>query len=422
MSACGCKKKPSPIQPISRPLVKARRTFPEKSDYYVDLCSIYGCELLMKADKDDEWVVYLQASNDRLDFEDDSIIKEALEKEKEYFLEHGVISWDHAHRTQLNPEFIVGEPLDVKFTGDTTWTKIRLYPDNEHARHLQKLARSKSSRIKGSVGGRILDWKYGAKEGKTARIITKVRWNELALTHKPANGTLMAMSMDPGDTPFSEFKKSFSMYRADGIALSKKLEREGMGYVEKGTTSKLCHNCAFYEGGEHECELFDAMSKTLPSLFDLDPQVEAEGYCNYHHDIEEGRNTHDYFKDVLSKAMFNIGFNTHGEMEEAHNRLRGSGWNILGRTGSEIKMGKALMAGANTDSAGKTGGGALVPESMDAKKRRNVLYATLSKMNAGLIKTPGELKKHMESVGLPLDALEREIENGIYPQSGGMNR
>lgn len=158
-------------------------------------------EVLIKgAEEEGKWIVYLQASNEGEDRDGEVMESAALKKAREYFLQYGVLSWDHQHKLTKHPEFIIGEPLDVKFTEDRqTFAKGFLYQENKVAQGVWGNIRSNARRLGASVGGGILKKSNGGKN------ISEVVWDEIALTHKPVNaGTLGNVSL----VPFKAFMKA----------------------------------------------------------------------------------------------------------------------------------------------------------------------------------------------------------------------
>lgn len=145
-----------------------------------------------------KWIVYLQASNEMADQDGENIKMDALKKASDYYLSHGVISWDHKHKQTHDPGFIIGEPLDVKFTPDgETLVKGFLYQQNEIAKSLWGNISSGAQKLGASVGGGILK--------KSKGTISQVIWDETAITHKPVNaGTLGNVQL----VPFMEFAKA----------------------------------------------------------------------------------------------------------------------------------------------------------------------------------------------------------------------
>lgn len=158
-------------------------------------------QVLIKGQEENgEWIVYIEASNEMKDQDGETLDVSALKKAKDYFLNNGVISWDHQHKITRDPKYIIGEPMDVRFTDDNrTLVKARLYKENEIAQNLWKNIQSGAKKLGASVGGGILQ--------KAKDRIKQVVWNETAITHKPVNsGTMSGVSM----VPFSEFAKALT--------------------------------------------------------------------------------------------------------------------------------------------------------------------------------------------------------------------
>ena len=145
--------------------------------------------ILFKADKktdEDDWIIYIEASNENMDQEQETIMQKALKGASEYFLSHGVISWDHKHKIKDDPQYIIGEPLQAGFTkSKKTIVKARLYKDVDRAKGVWQAICSKSTRFGASVGGYTL-----SKNMKTG-VIDEVFWDELAITNKPVNDDTM---------------------------------------------------------------------------------------------------------------------------------------------------------------------------------------------------------------------------------------
>lgn len=173
-------------------------------------------EVLIKGvEEEGKWVVYLEASNELQDQDGEVVDMNALQKAADYFLSHGVLSWDHKHKQTNDPGFIIGEPLDVQFTDDRkTLVKGFLYQHNDIAKKVWNNLKSGARRLGSSIGGGILQ--------KASSRIKQVIWDELAITHKPVNdGTMGNVSM----IPFAAFAKAlaFSEGTADAEDLFKAL-------------------------------------------------------------------------------------------------------------------------------------------------------------------------------------------------------
>lgn len=155
--------------------------------------------VLVKGEEEDgKWIVYLQASNELTDQDGEIVEMAALKKAADYYLEHGVLSWDHKHKMTYDPGFIIGEPLEVRFSDkNETFVKGFLYKSNDIAQKVWKNILSGATKIGASIGGGILE--------KADNRIRQVIWDETALTHKPVNDkTLGNVSI----VPFSVFAKA----------------------------------------------------------------------------------------------------------------------------------------------------------------------------------------------------------------------
>lgn len=156
--------------------------------------------LIKGVEEDGQWIVYLQASNELQDQDGETVETAALQKAAEYYLSHGVLSWDHKHKVTHDPGFIIGEPLDVKFTDKgETLVKGFLYQANDIAQKVWKNIGSGARRIGASIGGGILQ--------KAESRIKQVVWDETALTHKPVNDATLG---NVRVVPFPEFAKALS--------------------------------------------------------------------------------------------------------------------------------------------------------------------------------------------------------------------
>lgn len=161
--------------------------------------SPFSGSVLIKAEEHGgKWVVYLQASNEGLDQDSEVILSKALKEASDYFLSHGVLSYDHKHKILHDPGFIIGEPDEVQFSkSNETLVKGWLYQKNPIAKKLWANIESGAKKLGASVGGGILS----KSKGKIERVI----WDETAITHKPVNdGTLGHVQL----IPFTEFAKA----------------------------------------------------------------------------------------------------------------------------------------------------------------------------------------------------------------------
>jgi hypothetical protein len=140
----------------------------------------------------------VEASNENLDLEQQSVLQRALLGSQKYFLSNGVVSKDHLHkriekgRQITDEQYVIGEPVSVYTDGKSTRVKGRLYKINKHAQKFIELLRAGSTRVKASVGGIIPKVVKNIKDG-TEKVVS-VLWNDLALTIAPVNYTVSPAS------------------------------------------------------------------------------------------------------------------------------------------------------------------------------------------------------------------------------------
>ena len=165
--------------------------------------------LLIKADKNDPSIIYIEASNQIADTQNDITLTKALEAEAESFLRKGVISWDHLHKSEKSPAYIIGEPLDVAFKKESTWVKGKLYKSVDFAQDVLNLLNSETTRLGASIGGYI---KKRQPLSKSVSAIIKVIWDEIAITYKPVNDTTLG---NVSLIPIGAFAKA--LYAGGGV-------------------------------------------------------------------------------------------------------------------------------------------------------------------------------------------------------------
>jgi hypothetical protein len=163
---------------------------------------------LGKTDKDGNYLIEVEASNQNMDLQRQVVLQQALLETKNHFLSNGVISLDHLHKVkkpdgsiETDLSKVIGEPIEVRTEGNATIVTGKLYHTNEAAQEIIKLLKAKSTRVKASVGGIFPQVEKDSKRG--IEKITHVLWNDLALTVSPVNNTVspayLVRSMDPDE-------------------------------------------------------------------------------------------------------------------------------------------------------------------------------------------------------------------------------
>jgi hypothetical protein len=158
----------------------------------------------IQTDAKGNYIIEAEASNENLDFQGQIVLQRALLDSKKYFLDNGVISWDHLHQRKgedgsviTDPRYIIGEPLSVEKRGSRTFVKAILYKGNDIAEDIVKKLEDGSTIIHTSVGGRkpIENKSFDGRFGRVVGKVTGVLWDELAMTYKPVNQTLSPVAL-----------------------------------------------------------------------------------------------------------------------------------------------------------------------------------------------------------------------------------
>jgi hypothetical protein len=236
-------------------------------------------EALLKATPREEQgrrYVYLEASREGVDQQNEMVLQKALSDERENFLKFGNIDLDHmtipsvAKRHGIdNPQaYEIGMPVEVTFRDGATLVKAELYSgDTPLAGNanmvwdsMTKLSPAK--RWYPSVGGAVLAKSIKTIGGQRVAVIDKVRWNNLAISQTPVNQHVHGIST----VPFGALAKSWT---ADGLVLGKSLEA-GYGSDMAALTGGDAFRIQSLDGVPQTYEEFrDAVSGGVLSLLDL---------------------------------------------------------------------------------------------------------------------------------------------------------
>lgn len=168
-------------------------------------------------------IIYVEASKESKDIEGEIVLAKALKDSAEYFLKFGNLDLDHKSMPSVAQKFgltaeewAIGQPLEVRFSGDTTVVKAKLYSGdtplaakaNNVWDGLTKL--DPPVRYYASVGGAVLgrEIRIDPKTGDRIPVISKTRWNNLALSSGPVHAGLDVAAT----APFGVFAKSLNGY------------------------------------------------------------------------------------------------------------------------------------------------------------------------------------------------------------------
>jgi len=182
-------------------------------------------------------IVYLEASNEGVDQQDEVIAAKALAESADYFLRYGNLDLDHLSLIgKPNPAsgragipdcelYEIGRPLDVRQKGGTTFVKASIYSGNgiaavranEFWSSITELNPPK--RWYPSVGGAVLakSIETDSKTGLRKAIVSKVRWSNIGMSRTPVNQHIGYCAT----IPLGAFAKSWT---AAGLDFAKALE------------------------------------------------------------------------------------------------------------------------------------------------------------------------------------------------------
>ena len=175
--------------------------------------------------------IYLEASNESLDQQNEIVLAKALEGSAAYYLKFGNLDIDHF--TQIGAKagipnyelFEIGRPVDVAVRDGTTFVKGQIYsgsgPAAERANSFWSSLTELNppARWYPSVGGSviaksvIIDPETKAKRA----VINKVRWSNIGFSKTPVNANLATVST----LPFGALAKSLC---AEGFDFMKAIE------------------------------------------------------------------------------------------------------------------------------------------------------------------------------------------------------
>lgn len=181
-------------------------------------------------------IVYLEASNEGVDHQDEITLQKALEESAAYYLRHGNV--DIGHHTIIGPakgmsnylDFEIGRPLDVRVDGKRTFVKSELFrqlPGQPRSPQVvnadmvwhSMTAQDPPMRWYPSVGGAVLakSMRFDPASRKNVAVIEKVRWNNIALDRCPVNKTVGEASAVPVGVFAKSLGGAIVLAKSDGM-------------------------------------------------------------------------------------------------------------------------------------------------------------------------------------------------------------
>lgn len=273
--------------------------------------------MLMKATPREEGgrrIIYVEASKESRDQQGEIVLAKALRDSADVFKKFGVLDLDHKSMPSVarqygidDPEsWIIGQPIDIAFNGDTTIVKAELRRgDTALADRANKVWEgmtrlSPPDRYYASVGGAVTGREMRVDPLTKARVpvITGTRWNNLALSLNPVHAGL-----SPAQTaPVGIFAKSLdgfvmkaleASYGTDSASLTgggamrmQSLDAGQSNYFD--FRNKLAESMSKGLVGDNPGarDLVDFSSK----MFGLSPSDAAEYVERFYRDLKTGLN------------------------------------------------------------------------------------------------------------------------------------
>lgn len=170
------------------------------------------------AEEGDNRVLYLEASNETTDHQNEKILQSALADSKDFFLRHGNIDISHytllglKHNIPNHMEYEIGKPREVGLSQKKTFVKAELYRGanggtSAQARNANMVWDSLTKQKPPmswfpSVGGGILDREAAIDPATQSKVmvVKKVRWCNIGLDRTPVNMTVPEVSLAPVGT------------------------------------------------------------------------------------------------------------------------------------------------------------------------------------------------------------------------------
>lgn len=210
-------------------------------------------------------LIYLEASNESLDQQNEIVLQKALKDSADWFLRYGNLDIDHMTLLgKPNPakgyagipdyqNFEIGRPLDVRFKDCSTFVKGEIYSGegaaaeraNQFWESLTKI--SPPARWYPSVGGSVMEKGVEVDARTQARkaMIRKVRWSNIGFSKTPVNQAVPTVATVPigalakswGGFGFDIAKALEAGYGADSATLQgggalRRQSLHGTGYFE----------------------------------------------------------------------------------------------------------------------------------------------------------------------------------------------
>lgn len=192
-------------------------------------------EMMLKAtpaQEGDRRFIYLEASREARDQQNEVVLAKALEESADHYLKFGNIDIDHKSMPAVarmhgieNPElWEVGAPVEVRVDGASTFVKAELFTGHSSLAEKANMVWDSMTQLRPprkwypSVGGKVLakSVKLDPKSGEKIGVVSSVRWTNVAISQQPVNQHVGGIAT----IPFGVLAKSWG---ADGFDMAKAL-------------------------------------------------------------------------------------------------------------------------------------------------------------------------------------------------------
>lgn len=219
--------------------------------------------------------IYLEASNEGQDQQNEIVLAKALEESAGHYLKFGNLDLDHKSMPSVAERFgisdpemwEVGMPVDVRVDGTSTFVKARLFSGDTPLAQRANMVWDSMTKLNPpkrwypSVGGTPLaksiriDEKTGARIG----VVSRVRWTNIALTSGPVNQHVQGVAT----LPFGALAKSW--VGAQGFDLTKAMLASHQTDVAQLTGGGAIQAQSL-EGGDVPSSYFDFRERLARSI------------------------------------------------------------------------------------------------------------------------------------------------------------
>lgn len=185
------------------------------------------------AQEGDQRFVYLEASREARDQQNEVVLAKALEESADHYLKFGNIDIDHKSMPAVakmhgidNPElWEVGTPVDVRVDGASTFVKAQLYSGDTPLAQKANMVWDSMTKLSParkwypSVGGKVLakSLKIDPETGDKVGVVSGVRWTNVAISQHPVNQHVGGIAT----IPFGVLAKSWGV---GGFDMTKALQ------------------------------------------------------------------------------------------------------------------------------------------------------------------------------------------------------